>query len=553
MYPTFPVNGSPLSETGLFDLLKNRLDNDFYVFHSVDYILSVPRKRVKEGQIDFLILHPKLGLLVLEVKGGKDIYYEGAQKQWYSITHFGDNESIKDPYLQGRQQTHDIIKYLDNLPINGFFASQMPFGNGVIFPSANPHFGNMPPHAERWMTITADDLEKIDKNIIAIMKRWGNGKTYGGTTNKVLKQLIQKSLIPVFKLTYAIGDHIKHQDKVLWKMTEQQCRYIDFIEQHKRVLIRGYAGTGKTVLAQEKARRAALNGRKVLLLCYNRPLKEYLSDSLSDFEGDITVENFHSLCRKYIIESGQEFSPPDKNQSIFWEEEVPLMMLQALEITLERFDTVIVDEAQDFSNEWWTVVEELMYSKDTCELYIFCDPEQDIYRRTGFFPVSNAPFMLTENCRNTKKITKLICKISGMEIKNPVNHPDGLPVVFKNHDTLAEELNVLESLINNLTGVEKIPVQNIIILSYYKRNSTCISNVDKLGKFAIVENPHVIVKNQVRFSTIGMFKGLEADVVILIDVNEHIADDKLILYIATSRAKHLLYILSKGVISKRYE
>ena len=303
---------------GLFEIFQKKLDDNFYVFHSVNYLLDENKKkkisdkncRIKEGEIDFLVLHPKFGLLVMEVKGGKEIDYNGEENQWYSTDNTGISHQIKDPYIQGRKQSHEIMKYLKHTSIPGFEPFKMPFGHAVIFPGIKSLLGYFPPHAENWLTLTLNNLEDIENKIINIMKRWGQGKNYNGIKSKVMKQLIDRTLIPKFKLIYSVGDHIRDQDKIIWKMTQQQFNYINFIESHKRACIQGFAGTGKTVLAQEKARRAAQQGNKVLLLCFNKPLKDYLVNSLSEFEGYITVNNFHSLCREYIIESGQEFEPP---------------------------------------------------------------------------------------------------------------------------------------------------------------------------------------------------------------------------------------------------
>jgi hypothetical protein len=551
MHPTYPVSNSPISELGLYDIFRKKLNNDFYVFHSVSYILT-DKYRVKEGEIDFLILHANLGILVLEVKGGREINYIGEKKQWYSIDFNGVSHQIKDPYLQGRKQSHEIMKHLHLLSIPGFYSKAIPFGHAVIFPNAVPYFGHLPSHAKDWMTITSKDMDVFDTKIHSIMSRWGKGKSFEGITPKIFRRLINQAFTPVFKLVYAIGDQIRDQDKIIWKMTRQQCLLLDFISQHKRACVQGYAGTGKTVLAREKARRAALQGKKVLMLCYNSPLRGHLATSISEFDGDITVNNFHGICRDFIIESGQEFLPPEENAHSFWEDDVPLMMLQALESIIERFDTIIVDEAQDFCSSWWTVVEELLFSKKSGELYIFSDPQQDLFRRSSNYPVETEPFILIQNCRNTREITKLISKIIGKKLTNPENHPEGMPIVIKRYKTREEELGIVDGLLKKLVTKEKILPSGIVFLSHYQRANTCLSDTQSLQDLKIIDNPHPGGDNQVRFSTVHRFKGLEANVAILIDVDEHAAQDAVTQYVATSRAKHLLYAFVKEGVSTAY-
>ena len=561
MFPTYKNYESPISELGLFETFQNKLDDNFYVFHSVKYLLNEDKKkktadkiqRIKEGEIDFLILHPKYGLLVIEVKGGREINYNGEENQWYSLDYKGNNHQIKDPYFQGSRQSHEIMKYLKHTSIPGFDPFKMPFGHAVIFPGISSLLGYFPPHVEKWFTLTSNDLDDIENKIITIMKRWGQGKNFDGIKSKVMKQLISQTLIPKFKLIYSVGEHIRDQDKIIWEMTQQQFNFINFIENHNRACIQGFAGTGKTVLAQEKARRAAQHGKKVLLLCFNKYLKNFLVKSLSEFDGDITVNNFHSLCWHYIKESGQEFNPPSDNLQHFWNEEVPLMMIQALENITERFDTIIIDEAQDFSDNWMIVIEELLFSKENGELYIFSDPQQDIFHRSGHSDIIKSPFKLYENCRNTQEITKLISKIIQKNISNPVNHPTGAPVIFKSFKNKQEELIQLESLLNTLINTEKIPATEIVMLSYYQQNNTCLADTETINNYKITDSPNNAHKKQLRFSTVSSFKGLEANVVILIDVDEFVADKIMKNYVASSRARHLLYIFKKTGVTTVYD
>jgi len=403
----------------------------------------------------------------------------------------------------------------------------------------------MPLHAEEWLTISIKDLGNFQDRVRSIMARWGKERNKHPLPSRVFDELIEQVFIPSFGLIYSLGEQLKAQEKVIWRMTEDQFKYIDFIEAHSRAIIKGYVGTGKTILTQEKARRSALAGRKVLLLCYNQPLMEYLSSSIQGFEADISVETFHGICRRYIVESGQEFEPPDVSDKVFWEEDVPAMMLIALDIVTERFETIIVDEAQDFSANWWDVVESLLYSPKENELYLFFDPHQNIYHKENLFPVQSIPFTLTENCRNTCHITRTVAELADIEIKNPHNHPEGHPVEFHHYQTEEEELSIIERIVRRLVFDDNIHPREIVIISPYNKARSSLRNYSEILEIPLVDAPLPTTRRKLRFSSIGRFKGLESGVVIIVDVDELVLKDILRLYVGVSRAKYLLFVLSK--------
>ena len=146
---------------------------------------------------------------------------------------------------------------------------------------------------------------------------------------------------------------------------------LDSLAAHDRAAIAGPAGTGKTVLAMEKARRMATTGQRVLLLCFNRPLALDLAARADGFE----VETFHDFCRRLSSRVGLRFGPKtnrDKDTR-FWAEEAPMLLLEALQqLPAEvRYDAIVVDEGQDFLPDWWPCLDEALRRNREGTLYAF--------------------------------------------------------------------------------------------------------------------------------------------------------------------------------------
>ncbi|MBA2278743.1 MAG: NERD domain-containing protein, partial [Chloroflexia bacterium] len=98
MATMYPPQFSAQTESGaerlLFGELGRQLPAEYTVLHGVTW-LSRSGGRARDGEADFLIVHPRHGVLVLEVKGG-GIHREGATGQWTSRDRHGTQHLIKD-------------------------------------------------------------------------------------------------------------------------------------------------------------------------------------------------------------------------------------------------------------------------------------------------------------------------------------------------------------------------------------------------------------------------------------------------------------------------
>jgi superfamily I DNA and RNA helicase len=149
---------------------------------------------------------------------------------------------------------------------------------------------------------------------------------------------------------------IREQDKEILEATRSQYKVLSLLHRQKRALISGPAGSGKTFLALEKARRIVEkhSSKRVLLVCFNIRLSRHLSKLTSGLP-QVDVFYFHQLCLAFCRKAGIKLMPADKAKSIedYYLFDLPEGFMKALDVVAERYDALIVDEGQDFDSTWW--------------------------------------------------------------------------------------------------------------------------------------------------------------------------------------------------------
>src|SRR6266851_323528 len=111
MYPEWlPEDVKSNAERKVFRRLQKSLTDEYTVIWNIPWAIIRPQGGIKDGQIDFLILHPQKGLLTLEVKGG-GIEYDSNKGKWISNGNNGHN-TIKNPFEQAQACMHTLREEL---------------------------------------------------------------------------------------------------------------------------------------------------------------------------------------------------------------------------------------------------------------------------------------------------------------------------------------------------------------------------------------------------------------------------------------------------------
>lgn len=531
-------SAAPASEHKVFEKLREALPDSWYLLPGLRNIRPATESHdFAERESDFVIYAPGWGFLVLEVKGG-GVYRD--ESGWFSRDRTGNHNRIKSPGQQAQSNAHGIAQYLRNHP--QYRQAQVPrFGWGIALPDSEAS-GVLSPDLPRALILDRGDLEADDlaARVRELMKA-------AGLRNEqpALREAANflKAVAPNLDLTPSLAASIRSDEPVLVRLTKEQAQMLEVMDGNNRVGVRGGAGTGKTMVALERARRQAAKDRRVLFLCFNRPLAEHLRQVAPEIE----VATFHELSQRMAESAGLEWKVPLESDEAprFWAETTAELMLDAAGLLPEqRYDDIIVDEGQDFRELWWTAIDELLRDRASSTLWVFYDPKQDLY---GGDPVEGLDLVkgnLTYNCRNTKAIASHVSDLVDGAGKPAPFAPDGVPVETIDCVDESAMQQDLSRTLQRLRHGEKLAAAQIIVLSPFAPAKSRIFQKRQYGNMKLVELGDELDHSSIRFSSLHRFKGLEADVVILVEISEgkpYCSNTHL--YVGASRAKHGLIIL----------
>lgn len=526
---TLPDEVNSRAERELFPFLRDRLDDSFTVFHSFKLLTRNLQNKFVEGELDYLISSPERGFLVLEVKGGA-IGYDGDTGTWLQ-----NGRPSKNPFNQARTSMHEfhgfLKKHLKTEP-------SLPLAYAVCFPDVFAPLNVLPSGADPQICLTGNDLNRIQDKVITILHLFT--KSAFRPLDSLDQDRLRRAIMPHCEYGQSLIDRIGQTERRIFALTENQCVLLDFIHDFKQALIKGCAGSGKSVMAVKKARDLASEGKTVLILAYNQLIGKRLTATLADVSEHVTVSTYHDFCMAQLQKNGR-LPPVRQSDRTYWEQEIPNAFLGLMREHPISFDAVIVDEGQDFRTEYWVTISSLV-KPDGC-FYIFYDPRQNLYGSEMQFPFHQPSLTLTRNCRNTRKVFERLKPYGAAWMRIADNAPEGENIVEVHSPYPHVRLHELRSILHRLINEEGLSPNHIVVLGGHSMAHTCIGNNTSLGNLAISEvaddNP-----NTIHYHTHMKFKGCEAEVVILLDVDprdERWSDTGL--YTAISRARHALYII----------
>ncbi|HHW08374.1 MAG TPA: ATP-binding domain-containing protein [Firmicutes bacterium] len=517
--------------------------------------LPINARGKPDMEIDFLIASPDWGYLVVEVKGG-GIGYDPIKGEWASSDRYGVTHQIKDPVLQARQNMMAVRDLIQAHGLEKRYTYR--YGWAICFPdSVKEKVAHLPPE----LIIDRKDMSDLEAALRRVMHYHGpscwSTPAQGTAAVRAFKRLFAQP-VEVRAVFDARLDEVERQ---LIKLTTEQYLILAALRHHKEALICGCAGSGKTFLAGEKARTAYEAGQSVLLTCFNRPLADWLREQLvrPERKGNrqMDVDNFHTTCLNLAREAGlpteiEAQSPKDPQ----WAE----LLLRAVERLGPLYDTIVVDEGQDFEEEWWIPLLELR--KPGGAFYIFYDDNQRIYTRNQKWPFAHPPFQLTKIVRCTRQIQEQVIKFHQGHCPPGLTDVCGQPVEFYFGVDEKRIKGELAAVLHHWLKQESVPAAETVILTPASARRSVWSEGLSVGAYSLTWDPEKARagKNYVLVSTIHRFKGLERKLVILTELyyldDDDDADDgdkeadrglehyrNKLLYIGLSRAKGQLVVL----------
>ena len=505
------------------------------------------------GEIDFVILCNE-GVLCLEVKGGQVSRRNGV---WEFTNRYGKiSHKNEGPFQQVQGNMQSLLQYMKRRLGNYDPLVRCQYSCAVAMPDCC--FG-----------ATGVDIDVIPEILVDAKKPWDLDSLIdqafgywrqtclnkhgfeGGRLSDAEIDKLANLLRGDFHFVPSMKDTVERTVIELCALTAEQYEVLESLFENPRTMVSGVAGAGKTLIAMEQARRAYWEGKSVLYLCYNHNIAQYVQYQFEKDNVFIEAVTLHAfMMRACSIEWST-----DLDQS-FYEKDLPAAFMEVENVS--EYDLVIIDEGQDLlTNTYLECIDRVVQDGLGDGMWaIYYDPNQNIFNsydqldamlnklRKEAYAMS---WKLRANCRNTRQIANANILMTNIpnQGKPTVSGPQVEIDSYSNKEDERQKINAIIRMIKDSGAIGS----DFIILSRYTlmnpQNGLGLSGLDKdLGTLKTTGPIWKAKKNDVRFSTISGFKGLESKIVILIDV-DHFSDEdtRLLNYVAASRACAMLYVL----------
>lgn len=436
-----------VGERRVAERLEQKLDAE----HLVWYDVPVGPNRAHP---DFVLLHPRRGLLILEVKDWKLDTIRLAGRQDWTIVPHGLPKTVVNPAEQARHYAHQVVDALCRdrqlVHAEGRWQGMLtfPWSYGVVFTHITRRqfdAAGLQRAIEPHRVVCADEMtEAVDPEAFRDRLRAMFPVLMRGTLTPPQIERVRWTLFPEVRVPAqgllhaadpAADDGPPDLVKVMDLQQEQLARSLG--DGHR--VIHGVAGSGKTMILGYRAEHLArtADGKPVLVLCYNRPLAEKLEAFFAarGLAGRVQARGFHQWCRQQLVAHGQ---PVPEGRGLF--ERMVQDVIEAVargRIPAGQYQAVLIDEGHDFRPEWLQLVTRMVDPR-TNSLLLLYDDAQSIYERQhsrqfSFKSVGiqaqGRTTILRVNYRNTRQILETARALAAELLTPEERDDDGVPLL----------------------------------------------------------------------------------------------------------------------------
>ena len=564
MIPAQPRADANKSEKSVFSAFEGIPDRPgWIVIHSLqltDNLFSL------HGEADFVVFVPGRGILVIETKSPNYAVYEGGD--WYLDK---TPKPGKSPLAQLDKATASIHRFLENRDLY----KDVPIARLVWFTSLSRfQFINKTPgdmQFYEWELALSEDIdnpaaivEKVLDEYIQHHKDRQDLTLAPENFDKAASDAAAGALINDFKLYRTADDRYAERANSARRVLAEQMAILDVVETNEHIYFDGAAGTGKSFMLIEAARNSAKKGKRSLVACWNVMMAEELRRELGPRQ-NIDVYDFNTLMLEIC---GLQGNP--KNADTTWYEAV--LPARALEVLSKKphwgdYEALFIDEFQDIVDN--TVILGLLFELSASkkpkgtQLVFAGDKNQQIMRDKGTIrnPYDTAKMLIDDmvhvrlrtNCRTVPQLAEKLPGLTGLDInitkhRLPASSGGGFEIVRAN---AGKETKALADVLRKLT--EEYRTKDIRVLSPFGVKTSLIGELfsresksaDERWLKKILRDPNG-PSGEIPWRSISKFKGLEADVVVITDINQRASD------FAVETGKSLSEFLYVGVSRARY-
>jgi AAA domain/UvrD-like helicase C-terminal domain/Nuclease-related domain len=522
----------------------------------------------RDGEADLVIVHAEYGILVLEIKSG--VPSRDHAGRWW----IGGRELDRDPFTQAKDSKHQLVRKLAEMadwpprtePRAGH-AIALPDVDLASLPRGHVLLGA---DAPRELVLDAEALEtpeSIRRWVEGAYAYWLGDGSRGAPLGALGVRLVDELLAPTWALHRLVRGHIEDDRADLLVASREQALIVSRTKTLRRLEVVGPAGSGKSMLAAEKARRLAREGYRTLLVCFNQRLATSLIRELEDAPAPagLDVTTFHRLCEHLGTEAGVLPARPNPIPQGWWDDTLPGALEAAIATRPDwRYDALVVDEGQDFEARWFALLQRLLVDPGDV-FWVFHDPGQALIRADVVAGLGLERHELFENHRNPESIAALAGRFyrGGEEIA-------AVRETGRRHTLITagpgdETLEALRKTLHRLIEDERVSPWRIAVLSGVTATASGAWHRRRFGNAVLCNSalhddgrskglpPEDVPDepDEVLFETIRRFKGMEREVVVLVELP--ITGDRLdeLLYVGLTRATTELVVIAPPGLAGR--
>lgn len=510
------------AEQRVVEALRDGLTDGWLILPDVGFSAG------QDHQLDVVLVHPRWGIVDLEVKGHRHLTVrDGA---FYS----DGSRLSRQPAAQAKDNAYALR---NRLRARGGDLTYVDVEWGVALPNMATVDGHLPSELHPAQVLTANDLEEPTEAIERLVThRW-----HQALTDRAV-QAVLDALRPDAHLHFDPEARSRAARSRLDDLCTMQVAALETLDANRRVFVTGRAGTGKTRLATAWARRAWLDDQRVLLTCYNDPLADDLHERLPA-DDLLVIGAFFPVA--FALEGMPALPVPEGADHEWWNTEAVAHLLRHWHEVTQRFDTVVIDEAQDFHPAWVAMLEQLLDPDGPRRLLIVADDAQDLYARGFQTPSPDDGWTVAElvnNCRNVFPIASILRRyLNGAA--SPRLGPEGLGVEWLQAEDLDAVTGQVSDMLVRLLELDERDPRGVVV-------ATCTSSVrDHLRAHLQLGRWEDRAEGQVACENVHRIKGLEADTVILASPDPTVTDT--LLYVGISRAISQLVLVGPQALATR--
>jgi Nuclease-related domain len=255
------------AEADFYRACRGQLDNQVLVIHSLALVRLTAAGSREDAEADFVIIEPRRGLLVVEVKGG-GIEFDPHAATWMSVGGSGTH-LIKDPFRQASDQRHAIIDFFkEDHRWKATGGGRMLCGHAVFFPDVSRVDRLKLPNAPKQIVGGLKEMKCLSQWMAIAFDYWGGTDSRNIAPSKAGLAFLEALLCNPVRVRPLLSRDLALEEEKRIELTRQQARLLRAIGMRRRAIICGGAGTGKTILAFERAREMASSGLQTKMIVY---------------------------------------------------------------------------------------------------------------------------------------------------------------------------------------------------------------------------------------------------------------------------------------------